>query len=96
LRCAHEIRQDAPGEGLAVRAGLHSGEIVLRDGNPVGVAVHAAARIAALARSGEVLLSDTVLALSAGSGTECEPAGEHQLKGIPGSWRLHRLIRPGG
>ena len=88
IRCASAIR-DAVGElGLEIRAGLHTGECELVRGEVAGIAVHIAARVAALAGSGEVLVSSTVKDLVAGSGMEFGFAGEHGLKGVPGEWQL--------
>ena len=78
--------------GLAVRAGLHTGECELVRGDVAGIAVHTAARVAALAGPGEVLVSSTVKDLVAGSGTEFESRGDHELKGVPGEWRLYLAV----
>jgi class 3 adenylate cyclase len=91
LRCAAAIVQVAGIDGLEVRAGVHSGEVE-RDGRTLrGVAVHAATRIASLAQPGEVLVSDSSVALLEGSSLELEDAGEHDLRGLPGRRRLYRL-----
>jgi class 3 adenylate cyclase/pimeloyl-ACP methyl ester carboxylesterase len=74
--------------GLEVRAGLHTGECELIDDKVGGIAVHIGARIAALAKPGEVLVSSTVKDLVAGSGIEFEDRGEHELKGISEPWRV--------
>jgi class 3 adenylate cyclase len=71
-----------------MRAGLHTGEVELRGDDVGGVAVHMAARVGALAASGEVLVSRTVVDLVAGSGIDFDDRGEHDLKGVPGRWRL--------
>jgi class 3 adenylate cyclase len=88
IRCACAIRDEAGQLGIAVRAGLHTGEIELRDDDIGGVAVNIGARVAALAGPAEVLVSRTVTDLVAGSGTGFEDRGEHELKGVPGVWRL--------
>jgi len=75
-------------QGLAVRAGLHTGEIELTGTDVAGIAVHIAARICALAASGEVLVSSTVKDLAAGAGLVFEPRGPQVLKGVPGEWVL--------
>lgn len=94
IRCAYAIINGVRAIGLNLRAGVNTGEVEM-DGNHVrGVAVHIGARIAALASPGEILVSSTVRDLTAGSGLEYEPAGEHMLKGIPDPWRLHRAIIP--
>ena len=74
--------------GLAVRAGLHTGEVEVADGKIAGIAVNIGARVSAQAGEGEVLVSGTVKDLVAGSGLEFEDRGSTALKGIPGEWRL--------
>jgi len=88
IECACSIREDLRGLGLAVRAGIHTGECEVADGKVAGVAVHVGARIATLAGPGEVLVSSTVKDLVAGSGLEFEDRGAHELRGVPGEWRL--------
>jgi pimeloyl-ACP methyl ester carboxylesterase len=88
IGCATAIRDAVRGLGLEVRAGLHTGEIEVADGDIAGIAVHLAARVAAKAGPGEVLVSRTVVDLVAGSGLAFADRGEHALKGVPGSWRL--------
>jgi class 3 adenylate cyclase len=91
IRCARSIVDGVRELGLEVRAGLHTGECELVDGKVAGIAVHTGARVAAGARPGEVLVSSTVKDLVAGSGIEFEDRGVHELKGIPGEWRLFAL-----
>jgi class 3 adenylate cyclase len=91
VRCAGAVRLAARGDGLEVRAGVHSGEVERDGANLRGVAVHAATRIAALARPGEVLVSEAAAALLEGSDLLLEEAGEHELKGLAGRRRLYRL-----
>jgi class 3 adenylate cyclase len=86
VRCALAIHDAAREQGITVRAGLHTGEIELRTADIAGIAVHIASRIAALAEPNEVLVSRTVVDLTAGSGLQFEPRGEHALKGVPGTW----------
>jgi class 3 adenylate cyclase len=74
--------------GVEVRAGLHTGECELLDGKVAGIAVHTGARVAALAGPGEVFVSSTVKDLVAGSGLAFRDRGAHELKGLPGEWRL--------
>jgi class 3 adenylate cyclase len=74
--------------GLEIRAGVHTGECERLDGKLGGIAVPTGARIASLAEPGEVLVSSTVRDLVAGSGIQFEERGTHQLKGVPGEWRL--------
>ena len=88
IRCAFAIRDEAGRLGLAVRSGLHAGEIELIGDDIGGIAVHAAARVAAQAGVNEVWTSRTVKDLVAGSGLEFTERGEFNLKGIPGSWPL--------
>jgi pimeloyl-ACP methyl ester carboxylesterase len=91
IRCARSIVEAVRGIGLEVRAGLHTGEVELAPDSVRGIAVHTGARVAALAGPGEVLLSSTVKDLIAGSGIELTDRGSHELKGIPGMWRLFAL-----
>jgi class 3 adenylate cyclase len=74
--------------GLEVRAGIHTGEIERAGGDLRGIAVHIGARIAAAAQPGEVLVSSTVKDIVAGSGISFDERGEHELRGVPGTWRL--------
>ena len=90
LRCAAEIVDEAAAHGLVLRAGLHTGEVEVRGDDIAGMTVNVAARIAALADDGAILVSRTVADLVFGSGLAFEPAGEHELKGVPGSWALQR------
>jgi class 3 adenylate cyclase len=68
--------------------GLHTGEVEVREDDIGGIAVHTGARVAALAKAGEVLVSSTVKDLVAGSGIHFEDRGEHELNDVPGTWRL--------
>jgi len=88
IRCACAIRDRAAALGVAVRAGLHTGECQIAGGKLAGVAVHTGARVAALAQPGEVVVSSTVKDLVAGSGLRFSEGGTHALKGVPGEWRL--------
>src|SRR5262245_1472393 len=74
--------------GIELRVGLHTGECEIRGDRLGGLAVHIAARVGASATSGEVLVSGTVKDLVVGSGIEFTDHGEHELKGVPGSWKL--------
>ena len=74
--------------GIEVRAGVHTGECELMGDNVGGIAVHIGARIIAKAEPGGVVVSRTVKDLVAGSGIDFQDAGLHELKGIPGEWRL--------
>jgi pimeloyl-ACP methyl ester carboxylesterase len=93
IRCANAIVESMPELGLDVRAGLHTGECELVDGKVAGIAVHTGARVAANAQPGEVLVSSTVKDLVAGSGISFDDRGAHELKGIPGEWRLYAVDR---
>jgi DNA-binding SARP family transcriptional activator/class 3 adenylate cyclase/alpha-beta hydrolase superfamily lysophospholipase len=93
VRCASAIADGLKALGLDVRAGVHTGEIEQAKGNVRGIAVHVAARIAAAARPGEVLVSSTVRDIVAGSGIPFEERGEHELDGVPGSWRLFAALK---
>ena len=86
--CAQAIAARAPEIGLEIRAGLHTGECERRGGNLAGIAVHLCARVADLAGSGEVLVTNTVRDLVAGSGIEFSDRGRHVLKGVPGEWQI--------
>jgi len=88
IECAAAIRDAVRTLGLEVRAGLHTGEFERLDGKLGGIAVSTGARISSLAEPGEVLVSSTVKDLVAGSGIAFEDRGAHELKGVPGEWRL--------
>jgi DNA-binding SARP family transcriptional activator/class 3 adenylate cyclase len=88
VRCARAITDEARTIGLEVRAGLHSGECEVRGEDLAGVAVHIGAQVVALASPGEVLVTSTVRDLVTGSNIEFADRGEHELKGVPGTWRL--------
>ena len=91
IRCACAIRDALRQIGVDVRAGLHTGECEIVAGKIAGIAVNVGARVAALAGPAEVLASSTVRDLVAGSGIEFEDRGEHELKGIPGAWRVFAI-----
>ena len=88
IHCACAIRESAHKLDIDVRLGLHTGEVEGRGDDIAGIAVHIAARVAATAEAGEILVSRTVTDLVAGSGLEFEDRGEHELKGVPDRWRL--------
>ena len=88
ITCAREIADGVRPLGIEIRAGLHTGECEVIGEDVGGIAVHTGARVSALASPGEVLVSQTVKDLVAGSGIEFEDRGEHRLKGVPGDWRL--------
>jgi class 3 adenylate cyclase len=89
VSCACAIRESTRPLGIEVRAGLHTGECELINGKLGGLAVHIAARVAACAEPGEVLVSRTINDLVAGSGIRMADRGTHTLKGIPDSWQLY-------
>jgi class 3 adenylate cyclase/alpha-beta hydrolase superfamily lysophospholipase len=91
-RCAVAITRAVRPLGLEVRAGVHTGEVEVMDDDIGGIAVHIGARVAAVASPGEVLVSSTVRDLVAGSGLDFEDRGAHSLKGVPGEWRLFRVV----
>jgi class 3 adenylate cyclase len=88
IRCAQAIATALKPLGLVIRCGLHTGECEVIGSDLGGIAVHACARIAALAGPGEILVSSTVTHLVAGSGLRFRALGPHILKGIPGEWPL--------
>ncbi len=92
IRCAGAIRDTVHALNLEVRCGLHTGECELVGNDLAGIAVHTGARVAGLAAPGEVLVSQTVRDLVAGSGMTLEDRGTHALKGVPNEWRLFRAI----
>jgi len=91
IRCAAAIRDAVLPLGLEVRAGLHTGEVDVVDDDVHGIAVAIAARVAATAAAGEVIVSRTVRDLVAGSGIEFEDRGTHDLKGVADDWHLYAL-----
>jgi class 3 adenylate cyclase len=90
VRCAIAIRDAVRSLHVEVRCGLHTGECELVGTDIAGIAVHTGARVAALAAPGEVLVSQTVRDLVAGSGLVLEEYGTYTLKGVPNEWRLFR------
>ena len=92
VRCAQALGAALGELGLDIRAGCHTGEIELAGDHVRGLAVHIGARVGALARIGEVLVSSTVKDLTAGSGLQFEDTGEHDLKGVPDRWHLYRVL----
>jgi class 3 adenylate cyclase len=89
IACAVAIREGVRALGLEVRAGLHAGEVELHGEDLAGIAVHLAERVCSSAKPSEVLVTRTVVDLVAGSGITFEDRGEHELKGVPGTWRLY-------
>jgi class 3 adenylate cyclase len=89
VRCAQDLRHTLAAVGMPIRAGMHTGEVEQRNDDVGGIAVHIAARVAALAEEGEILVSRTVRDLVVGSDLEFEDRGEHELKGIPEHWHVY-------
>ena len=88
IQCGIAIRDRLRSFGIDIRAGLHVGEVVMAEDDVRGITVHIGARVAALAGRCEVLVSRTVVDLVAGSGIRFADRGEHELKGVPGSWKI--------
>ncbi len=88
IRCALAIRDALRPLGIEIRAGLHTGECEVRGNDVGGIAVHIGARVSALAGPSEILVSGTLRDLVVGSGLAFEDRGPHELKGVPGEWRL--------
>ena len=91
MRCTCAVVRDVRRLDLEVRVGLHTGECDILGEKLSGIAVHTGARVAALAGSGEVLVSGTVKDLVAGSGIAFEDRGMQILKGVPGEWHLYAV-----
>ena len=94
IRCAMAIRDAVQALGIEVRAGLHTGECEIRGDDIGGIGVHIGARVSAMAGANEVLVSSTLRDLVIGSGLEFEERGAHELKGVPGEWRLFAVASP--
>ena len=92
IRCARAIGDALKPLDLQIRAGVHTGEVEVRGSGMGGLAVHIAARVAALASGDEVFVSGTVKDLLAGSGIDFADRGEHELKGVPGTWRVFAVL----
>ncbi len=92
IRCAASVAEAMGSLGIQVRAGLHTGELEVMDGDLGGLAVHIAARVLDRASPSEVLVSGTVKDLVVGSGIAFADRGEHALRGVPGEWRLFAVL----
>jgi class 3 adenylate cyclase len=92
VRCACSMRDDARSSGLEIRAGLHTGECIMKESDIQGIAVHIASRICGLAGGGEVLVSGTVKDLSVGSGVPFEDRGIESLRGVEGNWQIYSVM----
>lgn len=93
IRCAFGIRDELRRTGIDIRAGLHTGEIELRENEIGGIAVHIAARVSSLAGAGEVLCTSTVKDLVTGSEIAFDDRGAHALKGVPREWQLYAVAQ---
>jgi class 3 adenylate cyclase len=91
IRCAASVAEAMGSLGLQIRAGLHTGELEVMDGDLGGLAVHIASRVMGAAAPNEVLVSGTVKDLVVGSGIDFEDRGERELRGVPGEWRLYAV-----
>jgi class 3 adenylate cyclase len=92
IRCALEVVERVRDLGIEVRAGVHTGECERIDGKVGGLAISIGSRVASNAGPSQILVSQTVRDLVAGSGLTFEDAGEHELKGVPDRWRLYRVV----
>jgi class 3 adenylate cyclase len=92
VRCAEAIAAGVKQLGIEIRAGLHTGEVALDGDDVAGLGVAIEARVGAKASASEVIVSQTVKDLVAGSGLTFEDAGEHELKGVPDRWHLYRVV----
>jgi class 3 adenylate cyclase len=92
IRCAMAIRDAVQALGIEVRAGLHTGECEVRGDDIGGIGVHIGARVSALAGPNDVLVSSTLRDLVIGSGIGFEERGTHELKGVPGEWRIFAAV----
>ena len=94
IGCGLAVREAVRELGLEVRIGLHAGECEVLDGKVAGIAVSIGARVSAMAAPGQVLVSQTVKDLVTGSRIAFDDQGLHELKGVPGHWRLHAVRSP--
>jgi class 3 adenylate cyclase len=92
IRCALALQEALRALGIDIRAGLHTGEVELIGEDIGGIGVHVAARVLDHAGAGEVVASATLPLLVVGSGIDFEDRGEHELKGVPGTWRLYSVV----
>ena len=95
ITCAQTLLTSVGKLGVQLRVGLHTGECEIVQNQPRGIAVHIGARVAAKAAPGEILVSQTVHDVVAGSNVSFEDRGSHQLKGVPGEWRLYAVAAEG-
>jgi class 3 adenylate cyclase len=93
IDCADAIVDAVLPLGIEVRVGIHAGEVEVRGDDIAGMAVHIGARVSALAGPSEVLVSSTVREIVTGSRRKFAERGDYELKGVPGRWRVHALVR---
>jgi class 3 adenylate cyclase/DNA-binding beta-propeller fold protein YncE len=91
VECALALSRRLPKEGIQIRAGIHMGEVEVVGPNYEGIGVHIGARVMSLAGAGDVIVSRTVRDSMAGSNVRFLDRGEHELKGVPGSWHLYAV-----
>jgi len=91
IQCACKINDSVRNLGVEIRAGLHTGECEVVGGTVRGIAVHIGARVMAIARGGEILVTNTVKDMVAGTDIHFEDRGPHDLKGVPGEWHLYAV-----
>jgi class 3 adenylate cyclase len=92
VRCALEILARAKSMGLDLRAGLHAGDVEIRGHDIAGLPVSISKRVCDLAAPGELWISDTARGLMTGSAFAFKELGQYDLKGVPGSWRIYRVV----
>ena len=92
IECITALLEDVETLGLQIRAGIHTGECERLGSKLTGIAVVVGSRVASFAGAGEVLVSSTVKDLVAGSGIKFAERGVHELKGVPGEWRLYSVV----
>jgi class 3 adenylate cyclase len=93
IKCAETVMRSTREIGVDLRIGVHTGECEVVGDKLRGIAVHIGARVASQAGAGEILVSQTVKDITAGSGLTFDDAGEHELKGVPDRWHLYRVIQ---
>jgi class 3 adenylate cyclase len=91
IRCAVAAVASVRGLGMESRAGVHTGEVEVANADLRGIAIHIGSRVSGLAGPSEVLVSRTVADLVAGSGIVLVDRGEHELRGVPGSWQVYAV-----
>jgi class 3 adenylate cyclase/alpha-beta hydrolase superfamily lysophospholipase len=96
LECSITLREALAELGVSIRAGIHAGEVELRDPDIGGLTVHITARVNALAEPNEILVTEAVQGLVVGSHFALEDRGRHALKGLPGQWRVYSAAQPTG